>query len=515
MTPAQSRMAGADVQSLQARARLELARRSVVDAARWRNPRLSPVPWQRELGALCDRVVESVLDRTGLRVTISAPPRHGKSEFVGRSLPIRVYLEAARRGEPVGILYVTSTGGRAEEVSRRVRSAVERIWRETGDPAFEPGEKWSSTEWETKGGLAWVGCGWGAALGGIGARLVIMDDMIGSSEVYRSPSKRGQIQRVVQEDVLSRLMDGGAAVHMETRRGLDDTTGWLLREYPGTWEEHVWRCYDEARSQRGAPPAQGSQAAPSTPQGGQRDPESGRDPAAYLWPEVYGEAWRRTMPHLTDSSPVWRALYQQEPVPEGGTLIPIAWTLATYPEPPEAVRALADLVAIGCDLTNTKKKTSDEAAFVVVAKRGAWRDLLHVVVRRCGYVEQRQILRDLVATWRPHVVVVERAAGGDQMLDELAGEIPGIQGFPPVGDKVTRLTPFLGAFAALQVRTPVAGAPWVGRWREEMSAFAGIDGETDNQVDATVWALRGCEIGAVAPSVDQVRAALRSVWGGR
>lgn len=472
-------------------AQLSLAATSTTDAVRWRNPRLRPVPWQLELGRLCDRVIDSAFASTGLRVTESAPPRHGKSEWNGRGMPVRVALQAAMLDRQFGVLYATSSKDRAEEVSGRVRSAVERLHEQTGSDFFAPGRVWKVTEWETEGGLGWVGCGWESRIGGIGANLLVMDDMIGSSTVYRSAAQRRAIQRVVQEDLLSRLMDGGAAIQMETRRGLDDTTGWLLAEYPGIWEEHVWRCYDPARGR------------------GLRDPVTGRDPSAYLWPAMYGEAWRQTMPHLTDSSPVWRALYQQEPVPEGGTLLQSEWVHATYEGPPEAAHATAEFVVIGCDLTNTRKKTSDPAAFVVVARRGAYFDVIDVVVRRCGYVEQKQILRGLVARWRPHAVIVERAAGGDAMVDELAGEIPGLRGEFPSGDKVTRLNPHLGRFAALQVRTPAGHYPWAAAWRQEMAAFTGLDGELDNQVDATVWAL----VGAGTPNLEARRRTYAGILG--
>lgn len=482
-------------------ARLELARRTTVDAARWRDPTVIALSWQHDLGKVCDRLVDSALLATGLRVTISAPPRHGKSEFTGRAMPIRAYLAAAAKGVKFSILYVTSSSDRAEEVSDRVRAAIERIYAETGNETFAPGPIWKRTSWETTGGLAWTAFGWEARTGGVGANLLIMDDMLGTSQVYRSASKRAQLRRVVQEDLLSRLVDGGSALQMETRRGTDDTTAWLLREWPDTWEEHVWKCYDPKRKRRAAT----VRAARAVAQGAQASVVAAntqeREEDAYLWPSTYGPAWRASMPHLTDSSPVWRALYQQEPVPEGGTLLDPAWLLATYPEPPEIAREFADLVVLGCDLTNTKKKTSDPAAFSVVGKRGAYRDILHVVERRCGYVEQKQILRDLVTTWKPDVVIVERAAGGDAMLDELAGEIPGLRGEFPKGDKVTRLTPHLGRFAAKQVRTPLEGARWVGPWREEHGGFTGLDGEPDNQVDATVWALAGCETEAAGQSV--------------
>lgn len=448
--------------------RLARAVRSTCAAVTWRDPSVVPMPWQRDLGAVCDRVARSALTGSWSRVTLAAPPRHGKTEHVGVGLPIRCYLGALAIGRPFTVLYATAAEGRAAECAGKVRSAIERIYRLTGDPALAPGDIWTRTQWVTRGGLRWTAVGWTGATGGIDADLLVMDDLIGSSQAYRSPATREQIRRVVQEDLLSRRAT--AAVQMETRRGVEDTTAWLDREYGEVWTPYVWQCYDPDRG--------------------------------YLWPERYGEEWRASMPHLTDTSPIWRSLYQQEPVPEGGTLIPMEWTTATYPEPPEIAARVADRVVIGVDLAATGKTTSDHAAFVVVGIRGAYRDILHVVRRRCGYVEQRQILRDLCATWRPSAVVVELAAGGDAMVDELASEVRGLRGERASADKVTRLTPHLGRFAALQVRTPAQPQSWLGSWREEVTAFSGTPGEPDDQVDATVWALVAAEPASTATTAD-------------
>jgi phage terminase large subunit-like protein len=441
--------------------RLARAVRSTCAAVTWRDPSVVPLPWQRDLGSTCDRVAQAALTGQWSRVTLAAPPRHGKTEHVGVGLPIRCYLGALAAGRSFTVLYATAAEGRAAECSGKVRGAIERIYRLTRDPALAPGDIWTRTQWVTRGGLRWTAVGWTGATGGIDADLLVMDDLIGSSQAYRSPATREQIRRVVQEDLLSRRAT--AAIQMETRRGTEDTTAWLEREFGAVWTSHVWPCHQPDRG--------------------------------YLWPERYGAEWRASMPHLTDSSPIWRSLYQQEPVAEGGTLIPPDWLTATYPEPPDIAARLADRVVVGVDLAATGKTTSDHCAFVVVAVRGAYRDILHVVRRQVGYVEAKQILRDLCATWRPSAVVVERAANGDAVLDDLGAEIPGLRGERAAADKVTRLTPHLGAFAARQIRTPASPQPWVGPWREEHAAFSGTPGEPDDQVDATVWALVAAETG--------------------
>lgn len=455
MTPRQ--LLQAEALDILNRRRLESARLSTTGAVIWRDPKVRPVKWQLELGEVCDSLVLSLQQRTGARLLLSAPPRHGKTEYVGRGMPIHAMLSSK---QPVNVLYATASGDRAKEVSWRVKSAIERVFEQTRNRRFAPGRAWSTTEWETEYGHSWKGIGWGAATGGIGCNMLIMDDLIGTSESYRSVSERESIQRVVAEDLLSRLMDGGVAVHMETRRGTLDTTQWLSENFGKIWRSVVWKCFDEDRG--------------------------------YLWPENYGESWRESMPHLTESSPIWRSVYQQEPVEEGGVFIPMEWLIGHYIETPDICAQKADRVVIGCDLAATGKTKSDPACFVVMAVRGAFRDILHVVNRRCDYVEQKQILKDLCQRWKPATVVVERAAGGDAMIAELQREVRGLRGESAVGDKITRLTPHLGRFAALQVRTP-KHEPWVAQWREELSAFTGTAGRLDNQVDATVWALVAAE----------------------
>lgn len=432
------------------------------------------VSWQRELAAVCDRWVDAVMAQDGINVDLSAPPRHGKSQIVGRSTPVRLLLEANARNEPMALIYVTSTGDRAAEVSWSVRSAVERLHGEylaAGAPKaaakWAPSRTWGTTEWVTEGGHSWLSAGWSQKIAGTGARALILDDLTGSAEAYRSAADRAKLKVAIEADILSRKAKGAGVIHMETRRGVDDTTALIRREWSSAWESHVWPCW--------------------TPDRG------------YLWPEDYGDRWRAGMPHLTDSAPVWRSEYQQEPVAAGGTLIAAEWLDATYSEAPGVARALSGRVVLGVDLAATGRTTSDHCAFVVLGCRGAYRDVLHVERARLDYPAQRQRLLELVAEWKPSATVVELAAGGHAIVAELQAVVPGLRGESPKGDKVTRLTPHLPTVQARQLRLPVRAEPWVRAYREELTAFSGTPGEPDDQVDATVWALVASE-GSRQPS---------------
>ncbi len=456
---------------------------STCAAARWRQPSVVTLPWQEELGACCDDIRDRALAKRGIRATFTAPPRHGKTEHVGIALSISCYVAAVKLGRGFSIIYATAVDERAGDVSRQVRATVEELYRVTKLKAYEPGEKWTETEWETKGGLRWKALGAGASTGGIGCHLLICDDMIGKAERYRSKAQRESVIRAFEEDYLSRVEDGGSVAVMETRRGIHDVIGHIRANYGQVWRHRRWKHYTRG--------------------------------AGYLWPQRYGETWRAMNPHLTDSSAIWRSLHQGEPVPEGGTPIEAAWLEHTYPEPPEALRdapgSIVSIRVIGGDLAATGKTSSDPFAFVVLAARGAYRDVLEVVTGRASYVEQRRILKDLAAKWRPAAIVIERAANGDALVDELRSEISGIRGESATADKLARLIPWLALIAAGQLRLPAQPTPWRSAFRAELLAFTGQEGGDDAQVDALVWALVAAATGETPMTEDEIRAAMASV----
>jgi predicted phage terminase large subunit-like protein len=438
---------------------IEIAGRSVLDAAIWRMPTYQVVEFHRELAVLCDRVVDSAFEGTSLQVAPSAPPRHGKTELLAIATITRCAIRAWQEGRPFAVLYVTAKDTLARRITRTIRAVLTRLHDETGDDWFapDPDGEWTAESLETRGGFVMRGIGRGGATGGIGANLILLDDLIGSKAAYRSPAERAAIIGALEEDFLSRGMDGASAIHMETRRGTEDTTAWLQRERGDQWEFHVWPCWT---------------------------PERG-----YLWARRMDDK-RRAKLGLTDSSTTWLSLYQQKPVAEGGTKIAKDWLDATYSEPPQVAASLADHVVIGVDLAATGKTTSDHCAFVVIAIRGAYRDVLHVQREQIEYPRQRERLIELVAEWRPRAVVVERAAGGAGLVAELEASVSGLRGENPGGqDKVARLSPWLPMMAARQLRLPARPEPWVRAYREELTAFSGTPGEPDDQVDATVWAL--------------------------
>lgn len=424
----------------------------------------------RSISAVCDQIAADALAGVSNWYALEAPPRHGKSEHVGRVLPARVM--ALLPG--ASILYATSTDDRADDVSMAARSMVDRC--AVAYPHLGRGETWQRTRFRTVGGGWWTGVGAGSATGGIGARLAVVDDVTGSAERQRSAAWKRGARRWLLEDVISRL-ENGPLVVMETRRGLDDVIGWLEGEFPGKLIRHTWRCLAEE---------------------GEQD---GRAPGEYLWPERYGEAWRASSPHLYDQSPIWSSLYQQRPTREGGAVILEEWCGHRYPGSPMDARAACSAVYVVIDPAAKTSERNDPSAIGVLGVRGSDVLVLHVEAERRDYPALRQRAIDLARQWRSAGLVVEDTSVGQALVPDLraSGVAVHAQSVAGRGDKVARMQPFLIRWQSGQVLLP-SSAPWVAAFVSEVVSVP--DAAHDDQWDMMSLGLAylaGQQLAAVRP----------------
>lgn len=468
-----ARMPAPDLAALvRERTEAERARRCVqagtLASAWWRDPqRYTAHAFARSISAVCDQIAADALAGRSTWWALEAPPRHGKSEHVGRVLPARVM--ALLPG--ASVLYATSTDDRADDVSMAARSMVSRL--ASAYPHLAPGATWTRTGWLTAGGGRFVAVGSGVATGGIGARLIVVDDVTGSAERQRSAAWKRSARRWLLEDVVSRS-EGGPLVVMETRRGLDDVSGWLESEYPGKLRRVTWRC----RAVEGEP-----------------DP-MGRAPGEYLWPERYGAAWHAEQPHLHDASPIWQALYQQRPTREGGAVILDAWLSHRYTGRPEDVARTCRDVLICVDPAAKTSERHDPTGIVVLGRlpigTGDIVCVLHVEAVRREAPDTEQRIADLAGQWTTGrgktAVIIEDTSVGQAWIPNLRRR--GLAVMPVQvagrGDKVQRMHPHLARFAAGEIRLPES-APWVAPYVAEMVSVP--DCEHDDQWDATCLGL--------------------------
>lgn len=469
--------------------RFERGMRRTVEFGRWRSERFRPGRFHRQLGMVCDALIDDAMAQRGTWATLNAPPRHGKTELVGRCMGVRGM--ALQPG--FSVLYATSTATRAEEVSGRARHAAEQA------AAFLPhlgrGRTWTVTEWETSGGNSWVGVGVGNPTGGIGANLVVLDDVTGSRERARSKAFQRQVREWLEEDVLTRLMPGGSFVCMETRRAEDDVCGWLQQTYGDRFDVHTWRCRAEL---------------------GDTD---GRAPGEWLWPERFGDAWfaqasmlqARTTgddDDLTPSGRIWDSLYQQRPTALDGESFRRAWFArerqgARYSEPPEFYARQSAEIVVAIDGASKQGASNDWTVVQVWCRIGRRAFLLEEHRGRWDSPTQIERVKAIVTRWRgmgrPLAVLVEDASSGISLIQHLrAAHVAGVIAVSAAGSSVrTRVDGFAIASEAGDVCIP--DAQWADDDVDEWVSYGPGAAHDDRTITAAMAVERICGRSGVSP----------------
>lgn len=164
---------------------------------------------------------------------------------------------------------------------------------------------------------------------------LLFDDMIKNREEADSQRLMEKLIEAYDSDMKTRLMPHGAIIVMGTPWGLGDFMHRVLEKEPNDWE--VLRF-----------PAILNE---------------GSDEESALWPEWYPldqlQARRATTSHRT-----WRALYQQDPQPEGGTYFEQEWFAEKYDNLPHglAYYMTADFV-----VTEKSRGESDDPDYTEIA----------------------------------------------------------------------------------------------------------------------------------------------------
>ena len=241
--------------------------------------------------------LEEVEKGNYLRLIITMPPRHGKSELASRRFSAWFMGKDPYRQ----LIFATYNANFAQDFGRSVRDTM-RL------PVFQqifPGAKLKTGSaaadriQTAEGGLA-AFVGTGGSLTGRGADLLIIDDPIKDRDEANSKSFRDKQWEWFTQVAMTRLMPGGRVVLIMTRWHEDDLIGRLI--------DPSNPCYnrDEAANWKVL----------ALPALAVEDDPMGRKPGEALWPSQFPahvlEAQRRLDPAG------FSALYQGKPTPEDG-----------------------------------------------------------------------------------------------------------------------------------------------------------------------------------------------------
>jgi predicted phage terminase large subunit-like protein len=388
--------------------------------------------WPRHL-ELFIRVLEEARTKP-IRMVVSAPPRHGKSESVRHALAWHILHDPRKMHA-----YVTYAAGFSRFGSRKVRT----ICQDAG-VRFVDGKPGALNQWLTKEGGGLIAEGVNGQLTGKGVDgLFIIDDPIKNRVEAESPILRERIWDFFTDAAFTRLEKNASVIVIMTRWHPDDLAGRLIKS--------GWGYLNlQARSADGP-----------------------------LWPEMFNDEKLEEIKAQVGEY-TWSSLYMGMPTPRGGQLFR---DVLTYDPNITVVRSGTWRLAIGIDLAYTAKTKSDYSVAVVLATVEDGRCFVLDVVREQmeapAFCEKlKELKRKYAAPMRWYASGTE--SGSAQFLK--AQGLP-IEVLPPLGDKFVRAQGVSAAWNSGRVLIPKA-APWAGTFVDEVLGFTGVRDAHDDQVDA-------------------------------
>jgi predicted phage terminase large subunit-like protein len=392
----------ADLDALDEAQGLELARTSFLHFCARVYPGFKQGPHHRFMEPLLHNVVSG----TELRLTVSMPPRFGKSETIAY-LFVAWYLGHHADHQ---IIMVTHTSDLSSAFGRKVRNLIGTQDYQLIFPlTIISRDKTAADDWTTTAGGKYLALGVGGSVAGYGAHLLICDDLVSEQAVLSNPDVAFDTAwKYMQVGPLQRLMPGGAIVMIGTRWGKKDPIGRAL-----TWaKENVDSLpWNEVRFPAILP--------------------SGKS----LWPEQWPVD--QLLAKKAGMQPqYWAALYVQEPHHEEGALLKRDWWQTWERDKPPAVHYIIQ----SWDTAHETKTTND---FSACTTWGVWfneitnRDEIILLDAFKGRWEFPQLKAKALASyndWEPDDLIIEKKAAGAPLIQE----------FRQGGTPVTEVTPSRG-----------------------------------------------------------------------
>lgn len=386
----------------------------------------------------------------GARIIVTMPPRHGKSEFISRWLPLW-YLENFP-GEPV--ILASYEADFASSWGRKVRDEIEQ--NENVGISLNPACR-AGWEFETNTGGTMRTAGVGGPITGKGAKLFVIDDPVKNWQDAMSETKRRHTVDWYDSVAHTRLEPGGSVILLMTRWHQSDLAGYLLDEHSDSWELFCLPALAE-----------------------DNDP-IGRKPGEALCPERYDETALGKIKKA--SNRVWVSLYQQRPVPDGGEIWRRdAWRY--WDELPEL-----DETIQSWDMTFKDGKDSDFVVGQIWGRKGLEFFLIDQVRGQWSFTKCISIFQQLTLRYpNARLKLIENKANGPAIENMMRKKVQGIKLVEPDGGKIARAIAVEPIIESGHVHLPnPAKNPWVKEFIDEATVFP--KGKHDDMVDTSSQAI--------------------------
>jgi predicted phage terminase large subunit-like protein len=379
--------------------------------------------------------------------TLSAPPRHGKSETLFHFMAKYIAMFPDRN-----VAYASYSAKFAERKSMQVRDICRRAGVGLDKSSASRGT------WRTEAGGYFFARGPGGDLTGEGIHLLVCDDPYRSRAEAESATIRDNIYDWWTSVAMTRLEPGASVVCSHTRWHMDDLTGRLTEEqgWPNISVPAIQYPY------------------PDQDEGPENQPRA-------LWPERYtleDLARRRKTVGEYD----WASMFMCQPRPRGGALFGATNTYTD--EEFEDIKIVK--YVIGIDLAYTSKTYSDFSVAVVLGIDDIGNAYVVEVRRRqCAAKDFAADLKALRLKYRsPQIIWF--TGGQERAIAEFFRNSCGVpvKDIPAKEDKFVRAQAAATAWNTGRIFVPGDHKPWLDAFISEILSFTGVGDTHDDQVDA-------------------------------
>lgn len=461
--------------------------RSLLSFAQSVDPEYTSRP---HLDYLDKRLAQAMRDLThgkSRQITVSMPPREGKSQMVSVNLPL--WILSKHPDWKIGLISHSPTlaAGWGRQIRREVEEHGDRLRISIAPDAG------AVTDWETtERGSVLSRSAPGQSVTGKGFNVLIIDDIVKDFADAHSKTSREAIWDWWKANAYSRMEPPSLIVVVGTRWHDDDFIGRLLSpDYegnPNDWEVISFPAIAETTDVLGRQPGQPLFS-----------------PIINENEEQALERWGKIRESVGEYA--WAGLYMQKPQPATGAIFKVDsfryWTsdASLLREGDDSVVFVKPEELSGArwfDSWDATFKGTDSSDYVVGqrwAMQGKKRFLVDQSRGRRSFTETLDEMRK----WDSHLKtgskwvyekLIEDAANGPAIIDTLKKEMDGIKPITPRSSKEARaraVTPELeGGFVYLP-HPSMPGYEWVTELVSEFRAFP--NSTNDDQVDAFTQAL--------------------------
>lgn len=372
------------------------------------------------------------------------PPRHSKSDTVS------AYIEWRLAKGLTNVIYSSYTASLSNKRSRQIRNEIRngRAFKAVSKELLT-GDASAVQFWELSNGNSFVSAGVGGSVTGLGGNLLILDDPLKGRIEAESSVIRQNVMDWFTSDFITRLTPKGNLILIQTRWHNEDPSGVILKQIEKdknflgfTWKHINLPALDENNNA--------------------------------LWESRYPAEKLLKLKQANEYD--FASLYQQQPVPKGGTVFQDSYF---YDEEPTDGYS----EAIATDFAYTAKSYADYSVILVGKFYNGKLYITNMIRLQVRYEDFIGYLQTEQARTKAHIYT--RIGGIEKVVIEDAQKLVNITSEQTKGDKFTNAQPCAAQWNQGNILLP-KNAVWLSEFLNEVLSFTGINDRNDDIVDTLV-----------------------------